>query len=145
MAQQNNASGNMIQMIILFIVLFGAMYFFSVRPQRKRMAAQQEKLSRVKKGDAVIIRSGLHGKIDSVNQEKKTFVLDANGILLTFELGAILQVVNEKKANDEHLNTKDDTDTAQSAATEASSEEKNTTPSSAKEPVTNVDQKDEDK
>ena len=89
MAQQGNAGANMVQMILLFVVFFGAMYFISIRPQKKRMAAQQEKLSKVKKGDSVIIRSGLHGKVDSVNQEKRIFVLDANGILLTFELGAI--------------------------------------------------------
>ncbi len=124
MAQQGNAGANMVQMILLFVIFFGAMYFFSIRPQKKRMAAQQEKLSKVKKGDSVIIRSGLHGKVDSVNQEKRTFVLDANGILLTFELGAILQIVSENKnVSSEHLNTKDDTDTAETPEVKNNSSE----------------------
>ncbi|MCT6893330.1 MAG: preprotein translocase subunit YajC [Bombilactobacillus mellifer] len=124
MAQQGNAGANMVQMILLFVVFFGAMYFISIRPQKKRMAAQQEKLSKVKKGDSVIIRSGLHGKVDSVNQEKRIFVLDANGILLTFELGAILQIVSENKnVSSEHLNTKDDTDTAETQEVKNTSSE----------------------
>ena len=114
-AQQNGGS-SIWSMMILFIILFGAMYFFSIKPQKKRIAEQQEKLSRVKKGDHIITRSGLHGVVDSVNQDKKTFVLDASGIFLTFELGAIMQIT--ENSSSQHLNTKDDTDIADSKENE---------------------------
>lgn len=124
MAAKASGGGSTMMMLVLIAVMFVAMYFFTIKPQKKRMAEQQERLSKVKKGDAVIIRSGLHGVVDSVDQNKNTFVLDANGIFLTFELGAIMQIVDNNKFPKEHLNTKEDTDTAKET-TEENSDDSN--------------------
>lgn len=109
-AAQQNAGSQMLSMLVLFVVLFGVMYFFSIRPQKKKIAEQQERLSKVKKGDKVITRSGLHGSVYSVDSQAHTFVLDADGIYLTFEMGAIMELTPNDKDSDDHINTKDDTD-----------------------------------
>ncbi|BDR58843.1 preprotein translocase subunit YajC [Xylocopilactobacillus apicola] len=120
MAAQQGAGGQTMYMLVLMIILFGAMYIFTVRPQKKKMAEQQDRLSKVKKGDEVITRSGLHGTVDSVDQAKRVFVLNANNIFLTFELGAIMEVKSVDKP--EHLNTKDDTDSPEMGNVEEESD-----------------------
>lgn len=50
-------------------------------------------VSTLKKGDRVILIDGMHGKIDRVDNENKTVVIDADGIYLTFALNAIRQVL----------------------------------------------------
>lgn len=79
--------------IIMMIVLVGFTYFFMIKPQKKRQQQAMDMLSKLKKGDKVILVSGLHAKIDSVNDKDKTVVVDADGIFLTFSKMAVRQVV----------------------------------------------------
>lgn len=53
-------------------------------------------MNQLKKGDQVVMVDGLHGKIDSINDEDKTVVLDADGIYLTFSRMAVRQVIPAK-------------------------------------------------
>ena len=58
-----NDPANMLQLIgmpILLIVLF---YFLMIRPQQQRMKKHQETLAALKRGDSVVLTSGMIGKI----------------------------------------------------------------------------------
>ena len=44
-------------------------------------------------GNEVITIGGLYGTIDEVDTDRKTVVLDVDGVYLTFELGAIKTVL----------------------------------------------------
>ncbi len=79
--------------ILMMVVLVGFTYFFIIKPQKKRQQQAMDMLSKLKKGDKVILVSGLHAKIDSVNDKNKTVVVDADGIFLTFSKMAVRQVV----------------------------------------------------
>ncbi|MCZ3622459.1 preprotein translocase subunit YajC [Lactobacillus mulieris] len=79
--------------ILMKVVLVGFTYFFMIKPQKKRQQQAMDMLSKLKKGDKVILVSGLHAKIDSVNDKDKTVVVDADGIFLTFSKMAVRQVV----------------------------------------------------
>ncbi|MCF1783732.1 preprotein translocase subunit YajC [Lactobacillus mulieris] len=79
--------------ILMMVVLVGFTYFFMIKPQKKRQQQAMDMLSKLKKGDKVILVSGLHAKIDSVNDKDKTVVVDADGIFLTFSKMAVRQVV----------------------------------------------------
>ena len=79
--------------IIMMIVLVGFTYFFMIKPQKKRQQQAMDMLAKLKKGDKIILVSGLHAKIDSVNDKDKTVVVDADGIFLTFSKMAVRQVV----------------------------------------------------
>lgn len=87
------AGGNSFIMIIAFVVLFGFMYFTMIRPQKKQNEARMKMISELKKGDHVILIDGMHGKIDSIDPENKTVVIDADGIYLTFSRIAIRKIV----------------------------------------------------
>ncbi len=79
-------------MIIMMVVLFAFMYFGMMRPQKKQQQKRQEMLSGVKKGDKIITIGGLHGMVDSIDQEAGTVDIDVDGVFLTFNLSAIRTV-----------------------------------------------------
>jgi len=75
--------GDSIWPIIIFtVVLFGLFYLLAIRPQRKRQKQHQHMLTELHKGDRVITAGGIHGVIDS---------LDEDTILLRVESGATLR------------------------------------------------------
>lgn len=108
---QKAAGGNNIFMIVIFIVFIAFFYFAMLRPQKKQQQKRMEMMSELKKGDRVILVDGLHAKIDSINKQDNTIVVDADGILLTFSRMAIRQVLpNETEAptsSDEQETTED--------------------------------------
>lgn len=55
-------SGAIIQLGILLLIPF-AMYFFMIRPQRRRMREQQDLQRSIQVGDEVITTSGVYGTI----------------------------------------------------------------------------------
>ncbi|MBX4336201.1 preprotein translocase subunit YajC [Bartonella raoultii] len=52
-----------------FILIFGIMYFFLIRPQRAQMKKRQEMLDAVRRGDTVITAGGVIGKVTKVYGE----------------------------------------------------------------------------
>ena len=57
------------QPIVMMLVMFAIFYFILIRPQVKRQKEQQAMLSRLGKGDEVITRGGLIGKITGVSDD----------------------------------------------------------------------------
>lgn len=49
--------------ILMMLLMFGVFYFILIRPQVKRQRETQEMLKKLDKGDTVITRGGLIGKI----------------------------------------------------------------------------------
>ena len=80
--------------IVLFFVFF---YFLLIRPQQKRQRAIQQMQANLKKGDKIITIGGLHGIIDSVDEDK-IIVRAGDGTRLTFDRSAVREVVAESKA-----------------------------------------------
>lgn len=54
---------SMVTIVILYVVIFGAMWFFLIRPQKKQQKEMKELLSRVEAGDSVLTTSGFYGVI----------------------------------------------------------------------------------
>lgn len=54
---------SMATIVILYVVIFGAMWFFLIRPQKKQQKEMKELLSRVEAGDSVLTTSGFYGVI----------------------------------------------------------------------------------
>ena len=55
--------------VIYMVVIFGAMYFMSIRPQRKREKQLQEMRAGIKIGDSVLCNTGMYGKIVDITAE----------------------------------------------------------------------------
>lgn len=80
-------------MIFAFLLLIAFTYFTMLRPQKKQNQKRMEMIKALKKGDQVVLISGLHGKIDEVNDSNHTVVIDADGIYLTFNQTAVRDVI----------------------------------------------------
>ena len=74
--QDPNAMLQLIGMPILLIVLF---YFLMIRPQQRRMKQHQALLAGLKRGDTVVLSSGMIGKIVRV-EDKEVGVEIATGV-----------------------------------------------------------------
>jgi preprotein translocase subunit YajC len=57
------------QPILMMLVMFGIFYFILIRPQVKKQKDHQAMLTRLGKGDEVITRGGLIGKITGVSDD----------------------------------------------------------------------------
>ena len=68
------------------------------RTQKKQAEKRMESLNKLQKGYEVITIGGLYGTVDEVDTEKRTVVLDVDGVYLTFELTAIKTVLPQAEA-----------------------------------------------
>jgi preprotein translocase subunit YajC len=75
--------GGIIPFIVMMLVLFGVLYFISIRPQRKRQQEHQQFTEGLKRGDKVITTGGVYGKVQSIGKESA---------LLELESGASMRV-----------------------------------------------------
>ena len=78
--------------LVRLLVIVGMMFFMS-RSQKKQYQKRMESLNKLQKGYEVITIGGLYGTVDVVDTERKTVVLDVDGVYLTFELTAIKTVL----------------------------------------------------
>ncbi len=56
-------------MPVMMFLIFGIFYFMLIRPQVKKQKEQQAMLQKLGKGDEVITRGGLIGKITGVSDD----------------------------------------------------------------------------
>ena len=82
--------------LIMLEAMLGLMFFMQ-RSQKKQAQKRMESLNKLQKGYEVITIGGLYGTVDEVDTEKKTIVLDVDGVYLTFELAAIKTVLPLKE------------------------------------------------
>ena len=82
--------------LIILVLMMGLM-FFTQRSQKKQAKKRMESLNKLQKGYEVITIGGLYGTVDEVDTEKRTIVLDVDGVYLTFELAAIKTVLPLKE------------------------------------------------
>jgi preprotein translocase subunit YajC len=57
------------QPIMMMLVMFAIFYFILIRPQMKRQREHQSMLSKLGKGDEVITRGGVIGKITGISED----------------------------------------------------------------------------
>ena len=78
----------------LFIVpMIALFYFLLIRPQQRRMKAHQALVSGLKRGDQVVLSSGVHGKVVRV-EEADVGVEIATGVTVKVRKGMISEVAS---------------------------------------------------
>lgn len=86
------AAPNPLLQILPFIGIFALMYFFMIRPQRKRQKEHQELLGALSKGDEVVLNSGMLGKIVDVDDAYLTLDV-ADNVKMKFQKHAVVAVL----------------------------------------------------
>jgi len=63
---QASPQGSLMGMFLPLIVIFVIFYFLLIRPQQKQQKKLQQTLAALRKGDQIVTRGGLLGKIHAI-------------------------------------------------------------------------------
>lgn len=85
------------QMLIFIVLMFGAMYFLMIAPQRKRQKQHAKMISELKTGDKIVTIGGVFGTITNVNEKTFTVKLCDN-TKVEFLKSAINEKVSDEPA-----------------------------------------------
>jgi preprotein translocase subunit YajC len=69
------------QMMVMMALVFVVMYFFMIRPQRKKEKELQALRDSLKKGDAIITAGGIYGEVFEVEGEAVVIVVESQAKL----------------------------------------------------------------
>jgi len=88
------------EQMLPFLLLFGVIYLFMIRPQLKRQKQERKFVAEIKKGSNVVMTSGIHGKIAEINEEKATIMLETKAGKIQFEKSAISMDMTKRHQKD---------------------------------------------
>jgi len=80
------------------ILMFGAMYFLLIAPQRKKQKAHEKMMSELKAGDEVVTSGGIYGVITSVKDDRFVVRIGDNNAKIEVGKGFISSVVKKADA-----------------------------------------------
>jgi preprotein translocase subunit YajC len=72
---------SMLPLLIFIVVIFGLMYFFTIRPQRKKQQETMKMLQALQKGDKIITNAGIYGQIDTVYDDSFLIKTDSGSTM----------------------------------------------------------------
>jgi preprotein translocase subunit YajC len=78
-----------------FVLIFIIMYFLLIRPQQKRVKTHQEMIKNVRKGDTVILNSGMIARVTKVIDDNEAEVEIADGVKVKVIKSMIADVRNK--------------------------------------------------
>lgn len=84
-----------IQSLLPFILMFVVVYFFMIRPQMKRQKQEKQFAAALKKGDRVVTKSGMHGKVLDLNDDG-TCIIETGAGKVKFERSALSMEMSAK-------------------------------------------------
>ena len=79
-----------------FLLMFAVIYFFMIAPQMKRAKKEKKFAAELKRGDKVITKSGLHGKIMELNDKDNSCIIETLAGKLKFQRSAISMEMSSK-------------------------------------------------
>ena len=78
---QAQGGGPSWQMPLMLAAVFAVMYFFMIRPQKKKEKELAKKRDAIKKGDEVVTAGGIHGVIHEALETAVVIVIENHGRL----------------------------------------------------------------
>ena len=78
---QSAGPSMIVSQLLPFVLIFGVFYLMLIRPQQKRAKQHKEMVSKLSRGDRVIISSGITGIVSKAVLEKETIEVEiATGV-----------------------------------------------------------------
>ena len=78
------------------ILMFVVVYFFMIRPQMKRAKQEKQFASELKKGDRIVTKSGMHGKIIDFSEKQNAVIIETGAGKITFDRSSISMEMSKK-------------------------------------------------
>ena len=72
---QNGGTGSIVLMILMYAAIFGAMYLFLIRPQKKKQKEEKKMRENLQVGDEVVTIGGIYGRVISLKED--TMVIES--------------------------------------------------------------------
>lgn len=94
-----NAAGGSITLIWL-VAMFGLLYFFVMRPQKKQMKTRNEMLNNLSNGDHIVTVGGITGYIRALTEDY-IYVEIAEGLTVEMTRQAVSAVLADDDAADD--------------------------------------------
>lgn len=82
--------------ILPFVGMAAVVYFFMIAPQMKRAKNEKKFAAALKRGDKVITKSGLHGKVVDLNDKDNSCVIETLAGKIKFERASISMEMSQK-------------------------------------------------
>ncbi len=97
-AEGSEQGGGMGGMLIIFAVMFGLMYFTTIRPQKKQQKMEQEIRENTQIGDEITTIGGICGKVVAVKDDTIVIETGSDRVKIKFKKYAIQtnHTANEK-------------------------------------------------
>ena len=74
-AQPKGGLPSLLPMILIYAVLFGALYFFMIRPQKKKQKEEKKMRENLQVGDEIVTIGGIYGRVISLKED--TIVIES--------------------------------------------------------------------
>ncbi|WP_088341779.1 preprotein translocase subunit YajC [Robiginitalea sediminis] len=84
------------QQFLPMILIFAVAYFFMIRPQIKRQKDEKKFTQNLKRGDKIVTKSGLHGKVVDLNDSDFSCIIETMAGRLKFDRSAISMEMSKK-------------------------------------------------
>jgi preprotein translocase subunit YajC len=91
-------AGNPLFMLAPYILMFAAMYFLLIAPQRKKQKQHEKMLSELGSGDEVVTAGGIYGTITSVKEDRFIIRIGSDNAKVEVGKGFISTVVKKADA-----------------------------------------------
>ncbi|MFT5603028.1 MAG: preprotein translocase subunit YajC [Flavobacteriales bacterium] len=87
---------------IMMILMFAVVWFFILRPQKKKQKELEEQRKQIQKGDTVITAGGIYGKIITLDEETVIIATEDGSKLKVTRTSVFLDIadVNTEVKND---------------------------------------------
>jgi preprotein translocase subunit YajC len=89
---------DMIKGMLPIILMFGAMYFLLIAPQRKKQKEHEKMMGNLKAGDEVVTSGGIYGTITSVKDDRFVIRIGSDNAKIEVGKGFISSVVKKADA-----------------------------------------------
>lgn len=88
--QAAQGQGSMMPMLIMLVAMFVIMYFFMIRPQKKRQKELQQWRNSLQVGTEVVLAGGIRGKIKDLNPGKSYMIVEiAKGVNIEVDRNSV--------------------------------------------------------
>lgn len=92
---------SMLTMLLPFALIIAFMYFFSIRPQKKKEKELKAKLEAMRPGDNVMTIGGIVGRVANITGDEVTIYTSVANTMMTFKKNAISTVLSPASSFDE--------------------------------------------
>lgn len=91
----DGTAGNFLSSLIFPVIMVAVMYFFLIRPQKKREKEKQEMINNIIVGDDIVTIGGIHGKVVVAKEDILTIETSTTKTKLEIARWAIGRVVED--------------------------------------------------